>query len=104
MFDDTAKIRKQKPTETIQEQVRQLTQGVNEMVELLRSQQEVLRQYGMNLPSGSLDGLRKVRMRVDTLNTQLMGAQSELRQLRGLAETTSLINSSLDTSDVLNQV
>jgi PAS domain S-box-containing protein len=34
----------------------------------------------------------------------MMGAQSELRQLRGLAETTSLINSTLESSDVLNQV
>src|SRR5687767_8358650 len=106
MFDDTAKIQNSQPRaqESVQEQIRQLTQHINDMVELLRSQQEVLRQYGMNLPSGSLDSLRKMRMRLDNLGMQLTGAQSELRQLRGLAETTALINSSLDTGDVLNQV
>lgn len=105
MFEDTAKFQKpQRGQETIQEQVRSVTQSVNDMIDLLRSQQEVLRQYGMNIPASSLDGLRKMRMRLDNLGMQLMGAQSELRQLRGLAETTALINSSLESGDVLNQV
>jgi PAS domain S-box-containing protein len=86
------------------EQVRQLGQQVNDMIELLRTQQEILRQYGVNLPSASVDALRRARARVEALNTQVIGLQSELHQLRGLAETTALINSSLDTSDVLNQV
>ena len=86
------------------EQVRQLGQQVNDMIELLRAQQEIVRQYGMNLPSTSIDALRRARARVEALNTQVISLHSELHQLRGLAETTALINSSLDTSDVLNQV
>ena len=39
-----------------------------------------------------------------SLAGQLMSRQIELRQLRALAETTALINSSLDTDSVLNQV
>lgn len=87
-----------------QEQVRQLVQHINGMADLLRAQQEMMRQYGMNLPSNAIDMLRRARTRAEALNNQVGGLESELRQLRGLAETTSLINSSLDTSDVLNQV
>jgi PAS domain S-box-containing protein len=87
-----------------QEQVRQLVQQINGMADLLRAQQEMMRQYGMNLPSNAIDMLRRARSRAEGLNNQVSGLESELRQLRGLAETTSLINSSLDLSDVLNQV
>lgn len=89
---------------TPREQMRELTERVNQVTALLRNQQEVMRQYGMNLPAGTLEALRSVRVRVDSLNERVSGLQSELRRLRGLAETTALINSSLDTSDVLNQV
>ena len=92
------------PQVSAQEQMRQLGQQVNDMIELLRAQQEILRGYGMNLPSTSIDALRRARAQVEALNTRVTSLQSELRQLRGLAETTALINSSLDTSDVLNQV
>ena len=46
----------------------------------------------------------QVQKRLDVLAGQLMSRQIELRQLRALAETTALINSSLDTDSVLNQV
>ncbi len=105
MFDETARVSQSRtPHESAQEQVRQLAQNINDLTDLLRSQQDILRHQGMNLPSGSLDSLRKMRARLDALNNQLTTTQSELRQLRGLAETTALINSTIDTSDVLYQV
>ena len=88
----------------LQHQVRAVVQRLNDLTELLRSQRELLQQRGMNLPSGSLDGLRTMRARMDQLATKLFNSNAELRQLRALAETTSLINSSLDTDTVLNQV
>jgi len=58
----------------------------------------------MNLPPGVLDHLKGVRTQLDTLGKQFTNMGVELRQLRALAETAGLINSSLDTSDVLNRV
>ncbi|MFN8375009.1 MAG: GAF domain-containing protein, partial [Anaerolineae bacterium] len=87
-----------------QEVVRELTQRITELAGLLRSQQDILRKRGMNLPSGALDTLRTVQMRLEALNKQLLNSQIELRQLRALAQTTALLNSSLDTNEVLNQV
>lgn len=106
-LDDTNRIAAVTPEDaepTAQEQVRQLARRVDELIELLRNQQEILRRRGMNLPSGSLDSLRTLKIRLDTLSRSLVTASAELRTLRALAETTALINSSLDTETVLNQV
>lgn len=85
-------------------QVRLLSQRVNDLIELLRTQREMLRQRGMNLPSGALDSLRTLKMRIDNMSKQIANAQIELSQLRALAETTALINSTLEPSVVLEQV
>jgi PAS domain S-box-containing protein len=100
--EETAKIGKQQAS--TQEQIRQLQQRIKDLIDLLRAQQDVLRQRGMNLPSGSLDQLKTLQSRLDKWGKDLVSAQIELGQLRQLTHTASLINSSLDTSDVLNQV
>jgi adenylate cyclase len=89
---------------TSQEQVRQLVRRVDELIELLRNQQEILRKRGMNLPSNTLDSLRTLKIRLDSLAKQLVNTSAELRTLRALADTTALITSQLDTDSVLNQV
>jgi adenylate cyclase len=101
-IEDTAKL--QTHQATTQEQIRQLIQRANDLVELLRSQREILRQRGMNLPTGSLDSLKQLRAQLDKLNNTLGGTLTELKQLRALAHTTSIINSSLEPAEVLNQV
>lgn len=102
MADD--KTEPTRTTDPTQEQIRQITHRINDLTELLRSQRDLLQKRGMNLPSGSLDNLRTLKMRMDALSKRLVTSQIELRQLRALAETTALINSSLDTDTVLNQV
>ncbi|RMF79939.1 MAG: GAF domain-containing protein [Chloroflexi bacterium] len=87
-----------------QEQLHRLSQQTKELVEQLRAQREALRQYGMNLPPGSLDSARALRAGVQELANQVTAKHVELRQLRGLAGTTAVINSQLDTSSVLNHV
>jgi PAS domain S-box-containing protein len=99
---DTSKIRTIK--ETAQDQIRQLIQRTEDLTELLRAQRDVLRQRGMNLPPGSLDKLKAFRQHLDKLNIIAAGTVSELKNLRELAGTTSLVNSSLETQDVLNRV
>src|SRR5262245_30897565 len=101
-LEETAKISKQQAS--TQEQLRQLNQRVKDLIELLRAQQDVLRQRGMNFPSGARDNLKTLQTRLDKWGKELVSAQIELGQLRQLTHTASLINSSLDTSDVLNQV
>jgi PAS domain S-box-containing protein len=86
------------------EQVQALIRSCNDLIELMRTQRDVLRQKGMNLPPGSLDQLKMIKTRLEALQRQLTGTQIELRQLRALADTTALINSTLDPDEVLEQV
>ncbi len=103
--DDTAKFGKSKNGGlTAQEQLRTLAQNMNTLATEMRNQQNDLRKRGMNLPSGSAERVRYASTRLDPLGNLLTSQQIELRQLRALAETTALINSSLSTDDVLNQV
>lgn len=104
MPDETSRISQTAAPQSAQEQLRQITQEVHTLDDLLRIQRATLRRWAVGLPLGSLDAVEQMRGRLDTLAGQLMTRQIELRQLRALAETTALINSSLDTDSVLNQV
>jgi PAS domain S-box-containing protein len=106
MLDETKRIQKGTvvTTQSTQEQLRQLTQRLTEALEELREFQTTLRQKGMNLPPNTLETLRLTQMRLDGQTNGITGGQIELRQLRALAGTTALINSTLDTDNVLNQV
>ena len=42
-----------------------LTQKVEDVTQLLRTQRDLLKQRGMSLPSGSLDNLRTLKAQVD---------------------------------------
>lgn len=99
---DTARIKSQPMS--AQEQIRQIAQRVGDLLELLRNQRDILRQRGMNLPPGALDSLRALRTHIDKLSSELGSMLIELGQLRALADTAGLINSSLDPAEVLNQV
>jgi class 3 adenylate cyclase len=81
-----------------------LIKRVNDLFELLRSQRELLRQKGINLPTGALDNLRSIKARLEAIQRQVDSNKVELQRLRALAETTALINSNRDTDSVLNQV
>lgn len=77
---------------------------VKDILGLLRTQRDMLRQRGVNLPSGSLDSLRSLKKRLDLLEKTMADSHQELRSLRALADTTALINSAQKTDEVLNQV
>lgn len=100
--DDTERFHQAQLTAA--EHIRHLQKQVGEVGDLLKTQQDILRQKGMNLPPGVLDHLKQVRTQLDTLGKQFSNMGVELRQLRALAETAGLINSSLDPGDVLNRV
>jgi PAS domain S-box-containing protein len=102
--DETSRISKQRPPQSAQEQLRQITQDVIGLSDMLKVQRATLRPRAIGLPLGSQETVKEVQKRLEGLAGQLLSRQIELRQLRALAETTALLNSSLDTDSVLNQV
>jgi adenylate cyclase len=99
--EETAKFKKQITTH---ESMRQLSTRVGDLMDLLRAQRDILRQRGMNLPPGALDSLKNLKTQLDKLGNQFGGKIIELSQLRALADTAAVVNSSLDPSEVLNRV
>jgi adenylate cyclase len=89
---------------SVQDLIRQINTRVTDLSGLLRSQQDLLRKRGMNLPGGALDALRTLQTKLEALTKGLMNNQIELRQLRALGESSALINSSLELTEVLNKV
>jgi PAS domain S-box-containing protein len=69
----------------------------------LRNQRDVLKQRGMSLPPGALQNLGHIKDDLNKLEQHLTGEITELSQLRALAQTAALINSSLDLDVVLNE-
>ena len=101
MHDETARIRKHR---SAQEQLRQITQDVQRLTTCSTTSAPPYADSPSGCRSDQREALRQIQQRLDGLAGQLMSRQIELRQLRALAETTALINSSLDTDSVLNQV
>ncbi len=93
-----------KPTQSGQEQLRQLKQEVAKLDDLLRVQASTLRPYAVGLPADALHKAGGMTSKMEGLTLELLNRQIELRQLRALAQTTALINSTLDTDSVLTQV
>ncbi|MBZ0288567.1 MAG: hypothetical protein K8I30_13200, partial [Anaerolineae bacterium] len=99
MLEDTAKTNNLDASTF--EYVRQLTQRVNDLIQVLRAQQDILRQRGMTLSPASLEHLKELTKRLEGFSAQTRDLQMVLRHLRELAKTTELINSSLDANEVL---
>lgn len=84
--------------------LKELVQQLDEVLKLMRTQRDMLRKRGTNLPNGAMTSLRKLKDQSSKLAIAVEGSHRELRSLRALAETTALINSEQKTDDVLNQV
>ncbi len=104
MPDETSRIRQVNVSASPHDQVREITGQLKQASALLRQHQAFLRQQGMNLPAGSYEAVKGALNRLEALEGALLGRQIELRQLRGLAQTTAVINSTLEPDAVLNQV
>ncbi len=87
-----------------QEQLRRIIDQIELIEETLLQERQSLRASAVGLPIGTLQRARQLQTRLSELAVALVSRQTELRQLRALAQTTALIGSSLDTSSVLNQV
>lgn len=85
-------------------ELRRLSDAITDIIDALRMQRDLLRQHGMSLPPGTLNGFRDVQQNLLAFANTLSQENNELRQLRALAETTALVNSMLDVDEVLNEV
>src|SRR5438552_3872005 len=89
---------------TIVEEIRQLSNTADVLEGVFRAHQQMLRPKGMNLPTPVVAGLQQLHVDLAALAQHLEESFTELQRLRALGDTTELINSTLDLSDVLNAV
>ncbi len=71
---------------------------------LLGSQKDHLARAGLSYPPGVMDGLSHMRDRLEQMLPVVAAMAAEIDRLRALADTASVINSSLDLTTVLNEV
>ena len=88
---------------TVVGELRQLKALVEETESSLRSQRDILKTRGMNLPPMVMRSISGLSRDLGGLERGIVGEQTELGQLRFLAETSSMINSSLEVDTVLEQ-
>jgi uncharacterized protein YPO0396 len=91
-------------SQTARDEIRRLQQTLEQIIDTLKAQRHVLRQRGMSLPPGTLGGLRTIQNDLETLKHQLAENDADLERLRALADTTALVNSSLNLDQVLSEV
>ena len=80
--------------------IQRLRTMVGEVKTALKNQGELLQMRGMSLPPGALNNLDSMDTDLGTIQKNLGGESTELLQLRTLAATSALINSSRDLDTV----
>lgn len=71
---------------------------------LLSSQKEALNKAKLSLPPGVSEGLTQLATSLDRIGRTVSEQEQERGQLQALAEISSVVNSSLDLTTVLNEV
>lgn len=84
-------------------ELRQLKALIDETATSLRSQRDILKTRGMSLPPMAMQAMSALTNDLAKLEASILSEQTELAQLRSLAETSALTNSSLDLDTVLAQ-
>jgi PAS domain S-box-containing protein len=81
-----------------------LSRTFDNLAKRLRTQREQLRKLGMDVPPGSLKHLEQVHLDLEEIGPKIDAQNNELERLRALADSTSVMNSSLDLEVVLTSV
>lgn len=84
-------------------ELRQLEDQIDQTVASLTAQKEILKKRGMNLPPMVMDSLNSVKREMSKVEHVLVEEQTELSQLRALAEMSAKITTSLDVDTVLQE-
>src|SRR5215468_6705449 len=88
-------------------ELQRLSKVAEEMTGKLRAHRDMLAQRGMSAPQGALETLQSISKTLQMMvrhSDSGGNAQVELQQLRELARTTEIINSTLDLDLVLDDV
>lgn len=91
------------PLSTPLTEISRLQAMLNEIIASLNSQREVLKTRGINLPPMTMQVLKTVNDDLTKLEQCFVSEQTEVGQLRSLAENAAMINSALDLDDVLHR-
>ncbi len=91
------------PLSTPLTEISRLSAMLGEISASLNSQREVLKTRGINLPPMTLQTLKAVNDDLTKLEQSFISEQTEIGQLRSLAESAAIINSALDLQDVLRR-
>ncbi len=86
------------------EELQRLSKLAGELADRLRAQRDMLVARGMTAPTNIIDSLQALGGALTQLLNRSDGTDIELQQLRELARTTEIINSTLDLDLVLNDV
>jgi len=91
----------QSPIQSVMQDLRKIKSLIEETEASLRSQREILKTRGMNLPPMALKAVTQLNQQLEAFEGDLLSEQTELGQLRFLVETAAMINSALDMDVVL---
>jgi len=91
------------PLSTPLTEISRLNAMLSEISASLNSQREVLKTRGINLPPMTLQVLKTVGDDLSKLEQSFISEQTEIGQLRSLADSAAMINSALDLQDVLRR-
>lgn len=89
---------------TLQDTLKKAQHAASDLRNVLRSQREMLRERGFSLPPGTTSTLDEIIKEIDGVQREIGNIENERDQYRALADVASLINSSLDLTQVLNEV
>lgn len=91
-------------TPIIGKQIGELSKLAADIKALLSSQKDLLAKSGLGFPPGVMEGLAQLRDSLEKLQPLATVQEAENNRLHALADTASVINSSLDLTTVLNEV
>ncbi|HEX2619060.1 MAG TPA: adenylate/guanylate cyclase domain-containing protein [Phototrophicaceae bacterium] len=86
---------------TVLSEIRNLKNLLEEISVSLKNQREILKVRGITLPPMTMQSLQMVGSELDKLERRVVGEQTELGQLRSLADNVAMINSTFDLDAVL---
>ena len=84
-------------------ELRQLESLIDQVNSTLEAQRELLRRRRLAMPPTIIDSLDKLKNDFKRLEKNVLGEQTELRQLRALSEMSTRITNSLDVDTVLQE-
>lgn len=88
---------------TLTTELAELKEMTRSVMNSLQEQDKALREYGIKLPPGVLVSLSSIVKDIAAVQQSLASDDVELNQLRSLAATGAMINSTLNVNDVLSK-